>query len=115
MHEDLFLDLTRVDVRAAGNIHVGGTAGDVNEAVLIAMTEIAGAEPAVAEGLGIGLGVIVIAGKNGGADDADLAGFAGCEFLARFVLNLHLHAGTIKTTGAEPRVRAIFGAVERRR
>jgi hypothetical protein len=47
--------------------------GDVDETLCVHMAEIAGAEPAVAEGFRIGLGVVVIAGEHRRADHADLA------------------------------------------
>lgn len=78
------------------------------------MAEIAGAEPAVAEGFGIGVGVVVITGEDGGTDDADLAGFSRLHLFACVVLDLHLHACPVEPAGADPRFRTVFCAMEGR-
>src|SRR5690606_41279993 len=51
------------------------------------MADIARAKPAIAEGLGIGLGIVVVARKHGWANYADLASFAIRHFPTLFVLN----------------------------
>src|SRR5205085_600924 len=80
MSQNLFLDLARIDVGAARNVHVGGAAGDVDKAFRVDMAEIAGTEPAVAKRLRVRIRVVVIAGEHGGTDDADLTGLERFEF-----------------------------------
>src|SRR5260370_19513508 len=79
------------------------------------MAEIAGAEPAIAKSLGVGLGVIVVAGEHGGADDADLAGLERFEFAPLVVLNRDLHARALDPAGADARMRPVLRVVQRRR
>ena len=64
MGQDLLLDLARIDVGAAGDVHVGGAAGDVDKAFRVHVAEIAGAEPAVAKRFRVGVGVVVVAGEH---------------------------------------------------
>src|SRR5689334_14773173 len=73
MLEDLFLDLPRIHVGAARDVHVRLAAGDIDESFRIHAPEVASAEPAIAEGLCIGLRIVVITGENRRATDADLA------------------------------------------
>src|SRR5205823_12637798 len=54
------LDLARIDVAAAGNDHVLRAVAQGQKAVLVDAAEIAGVQPAAAQGLGIGLGVLPI-------------------------------------------------------
>ena len=61
------------------------------EAVLVELAEIAGVEPAVDEGLGGGLGLLVVAEEHVGAPDQDLA----------VVGDLHLDAGEGRADDAE--------------
>ena len=70
--QDLLLGLARIDVGAARDVHVRGPAGDVEEALLIHVSEIAGAEPAIAERFRVGVRVVVVAGEHGRTADADL-------------------------------------------
>src|SRR5438046_1906643 len=56
MRENLLLDLARIDVGAARDVHVRGAAGDVDKSLFVHMAEIAGAKPAVAKRLRVGLG-----------------------------------------------------------
>ena len=79
------------------------------------MAEIAGAEPAVAKRLGVGLGVIVVAGEHGRADDADLAGLERFQFAAVVALDRNLHARALEAAGADPRMRPVLGVVQGRR
>src|SRR4051812_41282080 len=53
---DDVLDLAREHVEAAGDDHVLGAVDDVPEAVLVLTGDVTGVHPAVAEGLGRGLG-----------------------------------------------------------
>src|SRR5205085_10610050 len=107
MGENLLLDLSRIDVGAAGDVHVGSTAGDVDKPLLVHMAEIAGTKPAVAKRLRVGFGVVVIAGEHGGADDADLAGLKGFKFAAVIALDRDLHARALETAGADAGLRAV--------
>src|SRR3546814_14754432 len=75
--------------------------GDVEEALRVETTEVAGVEPAVLQRLGIGLGIVVVAGEDGGAAHADLALLAGRQALAGCVLDGDLHAGSRIAAGAE--------------
>ena len=81
--QDLLLDLARVHVRAAGDVHVGGAAGDVEEALLIHVPEIAGAEPAIPERFRVGVGIVVVPGEHRRAADADLPRLARAPARAR--------------------------------
>src|SRR5690606_10135150 len=115
MKQDFLLDLARINIGAAGNIHVRCPAGYVEEALFVHMAEIAGAEPAVAERLGIGFGIVVVACKHRRADDADLARLAGGNLLACLVLYLDLHAGALQAAGAYACIRPVFESVKDRR
>src|SRR3546814_3059647 len=75
--------------------------GDVEEALRVETTEVAGVEPAVLQRLGIGLGIVVVAGEDGGAAHADLALLAGRQALAGCVLDGDLHAGARIAAGAD--------------
>src|SRR6185437_6536786 len=112
MGEDLFLDLARMDVGAAGYVHVRGAAGNVDKTFRIHMAEIAGAKPAVAEGLRVGLRIVIVAGENGRADHADLAGLERFPFLTVIALNRDLHAGALEPATADPRLRSVFEIVQ---
>ena len=95
--QDLLLDLARVDVGAAGDVFVGGPAGNIQVAFGIHVADIAGQEPAIAERLGVGFRVVVVAGEYGRPDDADLAGLARRQLAAFGVLDRDLHAGALDT------------------
>ena len=115
MGEDFLLDLARIDVGSARYVHVGGAAGDVDKAFLVHVAEIAGAKPAVAKRLGVGFGVVVVAGEHGGADHADLAGLERLQLAPVIALDRDLHAGALEAAGADPRMRAVLGVVQIRR
>src|SRR5690348_6520422 len=74
MCEDFLLHLARVDVGAAGYIHVRCATSYIHKAFLIHVAEIARAKPAFAECFRVRLRIIVIAGEHAGPNDADLAG-----------------------------------------
>ena len=101
MCEQNFLDLARIDVRAAGNVHIRFAASDVQQATLVHATKVAGVEPAAAQGLGGGFGVTVIPLKNCGAAGTDLADFSARALDALFVENGDFHAGAHVTAGAD--------------
>src|SRR6202011_846728 len=113
MRENLLLDLPRIDVGAAGDVHVGGAAGDVDEAFFVDMAEIAGAEPAVAKRLRIGVGIVVIAGEHCRPDHADLAGLERLQLAASVVLDRDLHAQPLEPASADPRARAVLLLMQR--
>ena len=115
MGQYLLLDLARVHVRAAGDVHVGGAPRDVEEALLIHVAEIAGAEPAVPERFRVGVGIVVVAGEDRRAADADLSRLEGRQLAAVLVLDRDLHAGTLITAGADLHARTVLGVMERRR
>src|SRR5260370_21011631 len=72
MGQNLLLDLARIDVGSAGDVHVGSTSGDVDKTLFIHVAEITGAEPVVAERFCVGLGVVIVAGAHGGTPPAHL-------------------------------------------
>src|SRR3569833_468345 len=113
MRQDFLLDLARIDVGAAGDVHVGGAAGDVDEALLVHVAEIAGPKPAVAKRLGVGCGIVVVAGKHGRPDHADLAGLEWLDLAPGIVLDLHLHAGALVAAAADACLRPVLLLVQR--
>src|SRR5436305_12940084 len=115
MRENLLLDLARINVRSTGNIHIRGASGDVEEALLIEVTEITGAKPAITKRLRIRLGVIVVAGEHREPADANLSYFTGPKFAAIIVLDRNLHCGAFITAGADLYARSILGLVQLRR
>src|SRR5438445_599994 len=108
MGENLLLDLARIDVGAARDVHVRGAAGDVDKSLFVHMAEIAGAKPAVAKRLRVGLGVVVIAGEHGGTDHADLTGLERLEFTPIIALDRDLHARALEAAGADAGLRAVL-------
>ena len=76
------------------------------------MAEVAGAEPPVAEGRSIGLRVVVVAGEDGRADHADLAGLVGRELPPLVVLDRDLHAGAGEAAGPDPGLRSVLRVVQ---
>src|SRR4029450_6333332 len=74
--------------------------------------EIAGAKPAVAKRFRIGLGVVVIAGKYGRPDHADLAGLEWFQPASAIALDRDLHARALEAAGADTGVRAVLGVVQ---
>ena len=112
MRQQHFLDLARVDVRAARDVHVRFAAGDGEQAALVQAPEVAGVEPATAQGLGSGLGVAVVAGEDGRPAAADFADAAGRYRLQVGVEHGHFHAGAWPAAGADVGVGVgIVGAV----
>ena len=112
MRENLLLDLAWIDVGAARNVHVGSAAGDVDKPFLVHMAEVAGAKPAVAKRLCVGLWVVVVAREHGGADHADLAGLERFEFTPVVALDRDLHARAFEAAGADAGLRAVLGIVQ---
>src|SRR5690606_35974084 len=76
------------------------------------MAKVPGAEPAVAKGFRIGLWVLVIAGKDGGADHATPSALSGRQFAALTVPYLDLDPGAGMATGADADVWTFPGFVQ---
>ena len=75
------LDLGAVDVLAAGDDHVLLAVDHVQEALLVRADQVTGMEPAAAERLGRGLGVLPVPGHGRRAAVDDLADLAGRDVL----------------------------------
>ena len=101
VREQLLLDVARVHVRTAGDVHVRGAAGDVEVAVGVDHPEVAGVEPAVGERVGVRLGVVEVAVADGRAGGADLPGLARGDLTPLGVEDDELHAGADAPAGAE--------------
>ena len=76
VHQRL-VDLARRNLFAAAIDDLLEAAGEPEIAVLVEDALVAGAEPAVAESFGVGLGVVLVASRDVGAADDDLADLAG--------------------------------------
>ncbi len=63
-----------------------------------------------AERLPVRLRIVVVAGKDRRAADADLAGLTGRDLAPLVVLELHLHSGALESSGADLHARAVSGA-----
>src|SRR3569833_1950534 len=68
MGEDFLLHLARIDVGAAGYIHVRCAARNIHKAFLIHVAKIARAKPAIAKRFLVSLRIIVIAGGHAGPE-----------------------------------------------
>ena len=84
------LDLGAVDVLAAADDHVLLAVDDVVEAGLVAIAEVAGAEPAAAERRLGGLGIVPVAGDDVRPADPDLADLALGDVVAVVVDDAHV-------------------------
>ena len=104
-HQHL-LDLARVHVVAAADDHVLGPVDDVVPAVLVPAGEVAGAEPAVVDGLVGGLGPVVVALHDVVALDRDLADRVRTvlDLVPGGLDQLHLHPGDRDADRADPRL-----------
>ena len=86
MAQQRFIDLARGDVLAALDDQLLDAAGDEEEAVGVAVAEVAGAQPAVGgEARGGGVGILVVAAHHVRTADRDLAGDAVGHRLQRGV------------------------------
>ncbi len=80
--EQHLLDLARIDVRAAADHDVLGTVAQCEAPALVHEADVAGVEPAIANGLRGGVGIVPIAEAYDIAATDDLAGLAGRQRLA---------------------------------
>ena len=97
---DDLLDLARVHVHAAAQDHVLLAVDDREVALVVHGREVAGAEPAVGDGLGGRLGLAPVALHHVVAADRDLADLADRHLVAVEVDALHLAAGDGDADGA---------------
>ena len=108
VHQQLFLNLAWVDVRPARNIHVRSAACQVDEALGIHMPQITSQEPAIAKGLGIGVGIVEIACKHGGAnDEQSRPSLPPPPSRPSASWTLHLHPCAGKAAGADAHGRVV--------
>jgi len=70
------LDLGRIDVLAAGYVHVLPAVDDVVEAVLVDPRGISGVQPAIGEGGRVGVRLVPVAGRDVRSFDPEFAEFA---------------------------------------
>src|ERR1700678_4094557 len=102
---DGLLDVARIDVEAAAEQHVLGSVDDENEAVLVHVADVAGAEESVRRHRLRGLlRLFPVSLHHVRALDADFAAFAELDFALRVgdVDELHVRAGIRKAAGAGP-------------
>src|ERR1035441_1271752 len=71
--EEGFIDFARSDFFASAVDHLLGAGAEGEVAVGVKRADVAGAEPAVAVGFGVGLGVVFVAGCDVVAADDDFA------------------------------------------
>jgi hypothetical protein len=76
------LDLCRIDILAARDVHVVQPVFDVDESLSIARADVARAEPTLDEGLFVGFRPAPVAGRDGRPPTPDLAGFTRIRFAA---------------------------------
>ena len=95
------LHLRGGDVLAAGDDHVLLAVGEIEEAVLVHVADVAAAQPIAEEGGARLLGVAPVAARDLGTAQADLAAFAGRERAAVLVADLDLDVGQRAADGAD--------------
>src|SRR6185312_6411594 len=93
MRQHFLFGFAWIHIRAARDVHIGSTSGDVDEALLVHVAEIAGAEPSITEGLRVRLGVVEIARENRRTADADFARLARWQLPTAIILDRDLHSG----------------------
>jgi len=101
MGEQNLLQLSGVDVGAARDDQVLGAILEGEEAFTIGKSHIAGPEPAVAQGFGIGLGVIPIAAHDAIRAGYHLADFASRKLTTVVVDNKNVDAAARHATGGK--------------
>ena len=104
---DDLLNLRRVDVEPAGDDELLDAGDELDKAVLLHHTHVAGAEPTVVEDLLGGLGVVEVAGEHLWALGKNLAGLAVGHVLVRVVrvhdADLGVREGDTDVAGATVR------------
>ena len=107
-----FLDLARGDVLAAADDDLLQPPGDAEVAVGLAQGDVAGVQPTVGvDGLGRGLGHVIVAQHHVVAPAAEFAGGAVGKLLARERLDdLHFDAGKRPAHRADAIIDRIVGA-----
>ena len=93
MAQQHLLDLARIDVHAAADDQVLGAVLQREVAVRVEAADVAGVQPAAAQRLGGGLGLVPVAGHHHVAPDQDLADLAGGELAVVVVDDADLDAG----------------------
>ena len=104
MREQDFLDLARINVGAARDIHVGFAARDVKQAAIIHAAEVARMEPAAPQRLGGRIRIAVVAFEHRRAACANFADFASGEFTALVVQDRDFHSRTHEPARTDMRV-----------
>ncbi len=84
------LNLGGIDVLATRDDQVAAAIRHVEVAFVVTVAQVAGVEPAVAQGGGAGFGIADVAAGDGWAAEQDLAHFAGCR-LAPGDVNAQAH------------------------
>src|SRR5581483_342216 len=87
-----FVDFVRGDVFTAANDDVFDPASQIEIAIVVEKTLIAGAKPSLDEGLGVGFRIIFVSMKNIGTLNDDLAALAVGKVIAGFVQNADAQA-----------------------
>ena len=105
------LDLAGIDVLAAANDHVLEATGDLVVALVIDGGEVAGVEPAVGvDGVGGGVGHVVVAQHHHAAAGLEFALFAGAHFeVGVGVDQADLHVGQHLAHGGDAALDAVVG------
>ena len=93
VREQHVLDLARIDVVAAADEHVVLAVENVDEAVLVHASDVAGMEPTVAESLGGLFRAVPVTGHELGAAADDLALLAGGHRPVVIVEDCHVDGG----------------------
>ncbi len=88
MAQQYFLDLARIDVTAAADDHVLGPVAQGQKAILVKAADVAGVQPATAQGLVAGRGVLPITLHDAVAAGNDLADLAGRQLAVVLVYDL---------------------------
>jgi hypothetical protein len=102
MTADDLLDLARVDVGAPADDHVLLAIGDEQIAILVEVADVAGVQPAAAQGLGRRLRLVPVALHHDVAAYHDLAELAGRARLVLVVDDAHAHRRRLAPGRGEP-------------